>query len=292
MNLTQLKYFTETVKHNSITKAAKELYVSQPAVSMAIRDLEEEFNTTFFTRNNNVLTLTDDGEYLYSLASQLLSHAARIKNEMAAYIRKKETLKIGFPPMLGSFLIPMILDALEHISPQVEVDVLEHGSFDNQRKVVENEIDLAVTVIIDNRIQHSLDYIKLGETELLFAINKNSPLSSKKAINIKDLKDVPLILMKEDTLQSKIIKQEFEKNNLNPNVKIRSNQIYTIAELIEQKNYGAFIFNQLFTQNDKIVLIPFEVPIKFDIILTWNKKTNLDKISSNLINYLKSNPLN
>ena len=98
--------------------------------------------------------------------------------------------------------------------------------------------------------------------------------------------------MKEDTLQSKIIKQEFEKNNLNPNVKIRSNQIYTIAELIEQKNYGAFIFNQLFTQNDKIVLIPFEVPIKFDIILTWNKKTNLDKISSNLINYLKSNPLN
>ena len=63
MKLSQLEYFIATVKYNSITKASKSLYVSQPAVSLAIKELEEEFNTSFFVRHNNQLKLTEEGEF-------------------------------------------------------------------------------------------------------------------------------------------------------------------------------------------------------------------------------------
>ena len=58
MKINQLIYFAMAAKYNNISKASKKLYVSQPAVSLAIKDLEEEFKCKLFARNNNVLTLT------------------------------------------------------------------------------------------------------------------------------------------------------------------------------------------------------------------------------------------
>ena len=74
MKIIQLQYFVEVVKTNNISKAAKNLYVSQPAISSAIRELEKEFNTTLFIRYNNQITLTDEGHYLYRLALDLLEN--------------------------------------------------------------------------------------------------------------------------------------------------------------------------------------------------------------------------
>ena len=61
MTLNQLKYFCETCRCHSITAAANQLFVTQPAISLAIRELEAEFGITLFTRFNNRLTLTEDG---------------------------------------------------------------------------------------------------------------------------------------------------------------------------------------------------------------------------------------
>ena len=59
MTITQLEYFVAAVKTNNISKAAKQLYVSQAAISFAIKELEKEFNTSLFVRYNNQIVLTD-----------------------------------------------------------------------------------------------------------------------------------------------------------------------------------------------------------------------------------------
>ena len=72
MKVMQLQYFVEVVKCNNISQAAKKLFVSQPAISTAIKELENEFHTSFFIRYNNQLTLTDEGKYFYYKAVELL----------------------------------------------------------------------------------------------------------------------------------------------------------------------------------------------------------------------------
>ena len=82
MKIIQLQYFVEVVKTNNISKAAKNLYVSQPAISTAIRELEKEFNTSLFIRYNNQITLTDEGHYLYLLALDLLDNFEKVRSHM------------------------------------------------------------------------------------------------------------------------------------------------------------------------------------------------------------------
>lgn len=75
MKLTQLEYFCVAARYHNITRASKELFVTQPSVSNAIKALEEEFGVNLFYRNNNKLTLTPEGEKFYQNAEELLAHA-------------------------------------------------------------------------------------------------------------------------------------------------------------------------------------------------------------------------
>ena len=81
MKLTQLEYFCVAARYHNITKAAKELFVTQPSISNAIKALEEEFGVNLFFRNNNKLTLTPEGEIFYKSAEELLAHADSVESE-------------------------------------------------------------------------------------------------------------------------------------------------------------------------------------------------------------------
>ena len=81
MKLTQLEYFCVAARYHNITKASKELFVTQPSVSNAIKALEEEFGVNLFYRNNNKLTLTPEGEIFYKQAEELLAHADSVASE-------------------------------------------------------------------------------------------------------------------------------------------------------------------------------------------------------------------
>ena len=82
MTLNQLKYFCETCRCHSITAAANQLFVTQPAISLAIRELEAEFGITLFTRFNNRLTLTEDGALFYKKADYILQYCKDMQFEL------------------------------------------------------------------------------------------------------------------------------------------------------------------------------------------------------------------
>ena len=289
MTITQLIYFTTVVKTNNISKAAKQLYVSQAAVSFSIKELEKEFNTTLFVRYNNQIVLTDEGHHLYKLAINLLQDYDNTVEDMKGYIKKSSVLKIGVPPMLGSFIVPSIIQEFAVANPNVEVQLMELGSVANQKAIIDRELSCGFTIKYKDNIDNSLDYIKVDSTSLFFAINKNSPLSKKKTISINDIKNTPLILMKEDSLQSTLIQSEFAKHNLTPNIKIRTNQLYTIRELLLGNNIGAFLFTQVFKDDTgSIASIPLKDPLDFDIILAWGKNTTLNETTKSFLRFVNN----
>jgi len=288
MKIIQLQYFVEVVKTNNISKAAKNLYVSQPAISSAIRELEKEFNTTLFIRYNNQLTLTDEGHYFYRLSLDLLENFEKVKNDFLLYLKKPEILKLGVPPMLGTFVLPPILDKYSKLQPNVEIQLSELGSKANKQALIDHEINLGLTVIskdIDD-LPKAITYKKLMDTTLYFTVNKNHPLAKKSVISIKDLKGVPIILMKEDCLQPILVQKAFEKHNITPNIKIRTNQLYTIKELIRNNNLGAFLFNQVLDNDSSLVGIPLEEPIDLEIVIAYRVDSHLNNIAKEFMDFI------
>lgn len=284
MKIIQLQYFVEVVKTNNISKAAKNLYVSQPAISTAIRELEKEFNTSLFIRYNNQITLTDEGHYLYLLALDLLENFEKVRSDMYSYVKQFEVLKIGIPPMLGTFILPSIINSYTKENPNVEIQLTELGSMENRQALIDREITLGLTVKSkDEKLPEPLTYIKIMDTTLLFTVNSNHPLAKKQIISIKDIKDFPLILMKKDCLQSLLVSNAFEENGLIPNIKVRTNQLYTIKELIKNNNLGAFMFNQVIENEQSITGIQLEKPIDLEIVLAYRKDANLNNISKRFL---------
>ena len=82
MKIVQLEYFCAVARLHSITQAAAELYVTQPAVSSAIKELEKEFNVSLFNRSKNHLTLTKEGELFYQKAQKLLAEYKQTLNQL------------------------------------------------------------------------------------------------------------------------------------------------------------------------------------------------------------------
>lgn len=289
MTISQLQYFVTVVKQNNISKAAKKLYISQAAVSFAIKELEKEFDTSLFIRYNNQIVLTDEGHHLYKLALGILENVDSAYEDMKNYIKKASVLKIGVPPMLGSFIVPSIVQEFTDKKQNTEVQLVELGSAANQKAILDRELSCGFTIKYKDNISPELDYIHVDTTSLYFVINKNNPLSKKSAISINEIKNTPLILMKEDCLQSTLIQSEFEKNGLVPNIKIRTNQLYTIKELLLGNKLGAFLFTQVCKNNsDNIVAIPLKEPLDFEIVLAWRKSSSLNDATKEFIEFIKN----
>ena len=136
MKIIQLQYFAEVVKTNNISKAAKNLYVSQPAISAAIRELEKEFNTSLFIRYNNQITLTDEGHYLYRLTMGLLDNYEKVKSDMFAEFKGKFNVIISNPPYIPSQDISLLSDEVRKYDPLLALDGGEDG-LDFYRRIAE-----------------------------------------------------------------------------------------------------------------------------------------------------------
>lgn len=108
MKLHQLRYFQEVCRQHSITKAAEELHISQPAVSAAIRELEEEFGLRLFKRSHKKLILTTEGSYFSLEVEELLQKAKQIADDMTRLQKKNTSIRVGLPPMIEALEIPLL----------------------------------------------------------------------------------------------------------------------------------------------------------------------------------------
>lgn len=104
MKLTQLEYFCVAARYHNITKAARELFVTQPSISNAIKALEEEFGVNLFFRNNNKLTLTPEGEIFYKSAEELLAHADSVESKFHELRKKSPQYESVSLPCLERFI--------------------------------------------------------------------------------------------------------------------------------------------------------------------------------------------
>lgn len=102
MKIIQLEYFCAVSQYHSITQAAQKLYVTQPAISNAIRELEKEFSINLFNRTKNHMTLTKEGEAFYQKANQLLDTIKQTSSELYDLGKQVIPVKIGIPPLIST----------------------------------------------------------------------------------------------------------------------------------------------------------------------------------------------
>lgn len=286
MKLLQLQYFCTACKYNNITRASKELHVSQPSISNAIKELEAEFGVTLFKRLKNGFSLTREGEVLLRHAEELLQSAERISLIMSDLGSNRRDIRIGIPPMTGISRLPKLYRGFSKLHPDINLSTHEFGTKSLLAALKDESLDLAI--IPTNVVDHErFSSVALGEVETVFCVPKEHPLAEKESVDLRAIKNEPLILFDKGFIQYDVITSAFAEAGILPNIVHRSSQLYMIKEFISSGFACGFMFRDIAETIPEIVSIPLSEPIKSKVILIWSKEKNLSGDVMKFINYAK-----
>jgi DNA-binding transcriptional LysR family regulator len=145
MNPVHLRTFLAVRKHLNYTRAAEELFLTQPAVSRQVRQLEKELGLALFEQIGKTLHLTDAGKTLASEAEVLLGHLERVAESLRSHrTLERGRISIGASSTPGLYLIPEVIGRFRRRFPKVEFHYCIENSLRIEQKILHNEIDLGV----------------------------------------------------------------------------------------------------------------------------------------------------
>ena len=110
MKISQMEYFSCVCQCGSITKAAKELHISQPSVTTAVHELEKELGVNLFLRRNNKIQLTEEGRFVQERIDGILKSMDTLNRDLNDFVGQKNHIRLGVPLQIGSFLLPLLFD--------------------------------------------------------------------------------------------------------------------------------------------------------------------------------------
>lgn len=196
MNTEQLNYFLSAARHKSFTEAAREFYITQPAITHQISALENELGARLFTRNARGVSLTRAGELFLEDAKRLLDQEARARERLRQLeLPDKLELKIGYLNSPCRHFLPQIVSAFQRAYPQVRLSLLRRDAAGVQAGAEQGEFDLCFTVLSDLTGLSGYDSRKLATDHYCLVCPKDHPCLHNRKIDYNKLATEPFACM-------------------------------------------------------------------------------------------------
>lgn len=200
MTIAQVKYFVTVAKCLSFTKAAEQLFISQPALSRHIRNMEEELNIQLFVRTNNGIRLTPAGSSLYIGMSDMYNNYIEMVQK-AEKIQKglDGSLKIGVLDQTNvADFMPVIYQYFHEKHPSVDL-WFQDGSFEFLvSELYAGRLDLIFTLKFEIERKDSIIYQYVSHSKDHIVMSKYHPLAQKEHITLDDVKDETFVMISEE----------------------------------------------------------------------------------------------
>ncbi|ADQ15441.1 transcriptional regulator, LysR family [Halanaerobium hydrogeniformans] len=236
LNYELYKVFYFVAKNLSFSKAAKELYISQSAVSQNIKNLEKELKTRLFIRNTKEVSLTQAGEVLFEHiepAFNLIKTGEKNIKEINAL--KRGEIHIGANDTIAKDYLLPYLNEFHKLYPQIHIQITNRTSSTCVELLKQNAVDLIISNLPNPKITDDMLVNEIFEFEDIFICSNQYPKLKNKKISLHDLKNYPLLMLEEKTSTRKFFDELLKKYNidLKPEVELGS-----VDLLIEMTKIG------------------------------------------------------
>ncbi|HLP65191.1 LysR family transcriptional regulator [Flavobacterium sp.] len=288
--LNQLRIFLKIVEKQSVTKASEELHLTQPAVSIQLKNFQDQFEIPLTEVVGRKIYVTDFGKEIAEAAEQILQQVDTISYKTLAYKgRLFGKIRISVVST-GKYVMPYFLTDFLRLHPGIELEM----DVTNKNKVIKslenNEVDFALVSILPDKLK--VDTIELMQNKLFFVGNNEEQFKGKATME-KILKNRPL-LFRELGSGTRLTMQNFiEKNN----IKVEKKMELTSNEAVKQAVLAGLGYSimpligiQREIQNNDLRIIPLKgLPIKTNWNLIWMKGKNHSPAAAAYMDYLRKN---
>jgi DNA-binding transcriptional LysR family regulator len=251
LNLKQLKTFYFVAKHLSFTRAARDLFVTQPAVTMQIDALEQHCETRFFSREKKHLKLTEAGAVLFRYAEQIVGLAREAEQAICEFrINPHGVLRIGTTKTFARYLMAPLILHFHQAHPKIRILLNEGSSKELAAALTTGAIDLAVVgrVPYDSRLE-ATPFPHRATDEMVVALAPGHPLAGAGALSLVDIQREPLLLREKGSGTRHLILQRFQEQGLSPNILLEASNVDFIKDLVE-RGAGIGILGRMSVEDD------------------------------------------
>ena len=207
----RLNVFVEVARHLSFTKAARELFISQPAITKHIQELETIYKVQQFNRIGGKISLTPQGEIFLKHANEILAQYKLLANEMELVTEQfSGELKIGASTTIAQYLIaPLLADFIVRF-PQVKVSLFTGNSEQIEDALENKKIDIGL--VEGSRRSNHLKYSPLAKDELVLVTSSQNPIGESVAVT--DIATLPLVLREVGSGTLEVIEKALLENGI------------------------------------------------------------------------------
>jgi DNA-binding transcriptional LysR family regulator len=240
MEMSQLEFFLQVIAEGSFSKAADAVGRTQPAVSIAVRRLEEEIGAPLFDRSQKTPTLTEAGVCIQDYAQRILSLRDQARGAVAELrTLRRGLVRVGANESTSLYLLPQVILAFRERHPEIKVEIYRHVSERLPREVLERNVDFAVLAF--EPTDRDLESFCVLRDELALILNPTHPLASRDEVTIEELGSEPFLAHNVRTGSRNKVIEAFAEHHTPLNITLELATVETIKRFV-QLNVGlAFV---------------------------------------------------
>jgi len=281
MEFKHLEVFVKLVENLSFSAAAEELNISQPTVSLHIKQLEEELDTPLFIRSTRELKITEEGTILYREAKDLLQQRSTLIDRFINPNRK--ILRLGSSTIPTGYILPFVLSRFRKAHPNILIQVEEQNSYETIKRISARKVDAGIVGMKTD--DENCEFQPIYQDEFVF-ITPNIPYYralQQTQPNLKRLAQEPLIVRESGSAVKQNMELMLNAAHIAPeslHIITSINNIDVIKRLVAQGVGTSFIskiaVNDMIDRGELLAFSLEDVPHRYrDLYLVWNKKITI-----------------
>ena len=258
MNIKELQYFDYLVEKKNFSQVAEHFGVSQPTITMAIKRLEEEYDTTFFIRDqsHHSLVVTKTGRLFHDHVQTILNELDVARKEIDR--THNEKILFGMPPIIGNYFFPDIAPQLARHNMLQKLDVFDEGSAELLKMLKAGDIDFALLASLQPL---NLTWIKaevLARTPISIFVSPDHPLAKKQAegVHFADLKPYHFISFDEGFIHQQAFREMSRVNHFRPKIYYRTGDVHVLKALVAEGLGISYVTPLAVSEADGLVEVP------------------------------------
>jgi Transcriptional regulator len=286
----RLKVFHSVARNRSFTKAAAELFITQPAVTKQIKNLEEMLGTRLFERISNSVVMTGEGELLFRYTNEIFQLYKDFMVELSLLkAAPAGELTVGASTTIAQYLISPVLGGFQKKFPEIKLNLISGNTETIEHAVLSKNICLG---IVEGKRHHTgLKYADLTSDELVLVTHATSKYAREKVIDLEELKKIPMVLRERGSGTLEVIEMALQQRGIrlvDLSIMMHLGGTESIKSFLENSHSAAFISMRAIKkeiQYGELKIIPindFQIKRSFSFIYLHGQP---DRLSTMFMRY-------
>ena len=288
-SINSLLVFHEVVRHRSFSKAAEELFISQPAVTKHIKGLEHKVGTRLIERGRGGFHLSEAGKILFKSAKKISNHLRDVENHLGRLQKERHgLLRIGTTESYSRCLMPKLLSGFQNLFPSIKIALDVGNSEEIEKSLTAYRNDLALIGM--TKVSSKFESIPFLKEELVLIVSPSHPMAKREKISLKTIRKFPFIIRAKGSTTRKIVLKAFQEMGIHPSLLIEAGSSEFIKQWVSEGRGISIIVRRIAEEEARrglIKMVSLDEKLYLQVVLLFLKEERANPVIKTFTHFIE-----